>query len=371
MSKSKEKKTARPILVRKIAAAVLLIAAAVSIFLFRDSIAGLISAGGGKDDKGTPWAFEGGSAQVFAPAGNGLAAASSTGLQILDASGYTVVRHICSLKTPALAASDKHVAAFDIGGTVLRVADFEGNVTNMDTNGTIIAVTMNDSGFMAVTTTETGYKGLVTVYNPALEPIYEWYSGKGYPLVARVSPDGRSMAALTADGDGGHVRIYSLSDKTEKGSFAAPGELLVDLGWMDSGRICAISETRAVFLEDTGEMVGAYDFGGMYLTDYSFGGSGFLTLGLSKYLSASADMIVTVGDKGEPLGSTKPDSALKYLSASGKQVLALYTDELAVYSQAMNRSGGIKDVQSLKKALLRPKGDIILIFTASAQIEGL
>lgn len=350
-----------------IAAVGLIIAAALLCFLFRDEIGALLGTEGA-EDRGTAWSFEAGSSQVFAAAGNGLATASSTGLQLLDSDGYTVVRHICALDTPALAVSDQRVAAFDIGGKTLRVADMEGNVTEMDTDGVIISVTMNDDGFMAVTTSAAGYKGLVTVYNDLLEPAYEWYSGEGYPLTAKVSPDGKSLAALTAGEDGGHVHIFSLTESAEKGSFLAEGELLIDIGWMTSGRLCAISESRAVFIGNKGEQTGEYGFGGMYLVDYSFGGSEFLTLALSKYLSANASTVVTVGDSGELLGQMEPETELKGLSVSGKDVLMLFPDGITRYSQALNRNDGPEEAQNIKKALLRANGDVILIFTASAQL---
>ncbi len=58
--------------------------------------------------------------------------------------------------------------------------------------------------------------------------------------------------------------------------------------------------------------------------DYSFGGSGFLTVALSKYLSANTSEIVTVGDSGELLGRMEPETELKGLSVSGKEVLMLF-----------------------------------------------
>ncbi|NCB50362.1 MAG: hypothetical protein EOM54_00580 [Clostridia bacterium] len=367
MSNTEKNRRARRRRMMSIAAAGVIIAAALLCFLLRDEIGDLLGAGG-DEDRGTAWSFEVGSSQVFAAAGNGLATASSTGLQLLDANGYTIVRHICALETPALAVSGKLAAAFDIGGKTLRVADFEGNVTEMDTSGVIISVTMNDDGFMAVTTSEPGYKGLVTVYNASLQPVYEWYSGEGYPLVARVSPDGKSLAALTAGADGGRVHIFSLSENAEKASFLAEGELFIDIGWMTSGRLCAISESRAVFIEDTGEVSGEYDFDGMYLTEYDFGGSGFLTIALSKYLSANASLVVTLGDSGELLGQMEPETELKCLSVSGKEVLMLFPEGLSLYSQSLNRNGDAADAQNIKKALIRANGDVIMIFTASAQV---
>ena len=366
MAEKKKKKSARARLLPVLIAAAAVVVGTVALFAFRDRLSALFAGNG--TDPGEAWAFEAGSAQSFAAAGNGLAVASSAGLELLDPDGYTVCRHVCALDAPAAAACSQYAAAYDLGGTALRVSDFKGNVTELDTQEPILSVTVSESGYMAVSAEEAGYKGKVTVYGPALTAVYEWYSAEGYLLSARVSPDGKQLAVLTAAGDGGHVHIFSLSSDQEKADYAASGELLTDAEWLSDSRLCALSQTRAVFLSDAGEELAACDFGGMYLTDYAFG-DGFAALALSDYLSGNADKLCTVGSDGETLGELTPTSELKDLDARGKRVAALWSDGVSVYSQTLSEQGTYGDVQGVKGVLLRKKGDAALLYSASVLIK--
>lgn len=345
-------------------AAGVFIAAALLAWFNRDALAALL--GGGSGDRGEQWAFEAGASQVFAPAGNGLAVASATGLQLLGDDGYTAVREVCALGTPAVSACAQYAAAYDVGGTVLRVAGFDGSVTDMDTENTLISVRVNETGFMAVCTEESGYKGLVTVYDSTLKAIYEWYSGEGYLLSAEVSPDGTALAVLTAAEDGGHVKFFLLTSEEEQGDYTAAGELLLDARWVGDDRVCALSESRAVFLENDGGEAGAFDYGGMYLADCAFGGD-FAVLALSKYLSGSVTQLVSLDDGGGTLGQAAPDGELKALSAGSRQVLALCSDGLTLYSRALTAQGSDTEIDGVKTALLRKNGGALLVYTGTAQ----
>lgn len=354
----------RQLLALAIAAAIL--GGAAAIFIMRDRISAALD-GGGTDAGGEPWTYETGSAQAFAAAGDGLAVASSTGLQLLDSGGETVCRQICALASPAVAACGSYAAAWDIGGDTLVAADMQGKVTDIKPEGSIISVTVSEGGYMAVTTEKAGYKGMVTVYDSTLTAVYQWYSGTGYPLTAQVSPSGARLAVLTVAESGGQVHIFALSSEEEKAAFTAPGELLIDAAWLGDGSICALSETRAVFLDENGQQTGEYSYGGAYLSQYSLSGSGYAALALSKYLSGSAALLVTVEPDGKVTGELTPESELKDLTASGKAVSALWSDGAEKYSQSLAAQGRTDDVQGVKGALLTQKGDIMLLYASSAQ----
>lgn len=366
MAKAKKKKSAAGRQLLAIVIALAIIGGAVAIFALRDKIGAALS-GKSASDGSEPWSFEAGSAQCFAPAGNGLAVASSTGVQLLDSAGQVVCRHVCSLGTPAVDACDSYAVAWDIGAKTLVAADVQGKVTTLKPEGAIISATVSAGGYLAVTTEKAGYKGMVTVYDSSFTAVYQWYSGEGYPLIAQVSPSGTRLAVLTASESGGVVHIFALSSETEKAAFTAPGELLVDAAWLSDDSICALSETRAVFLDENGEQTGEYPYDGAYLSQYSLSGGGYATLALSKYLSGSATLLVTVEPDGKVTGTLTPESELKDLSASGKQVAALWSDGAAKYSQSLSVQGKTDEVQGAKGVLLTAKGEAMLLYSSSAQ----
>lgn len=313
--------------------------------------------------KTEPYTFDTGIRQVFAPMKGGLAVGSTTGLQILDADGVTIARSVVSITTPALAASDTRAVVYDVGGTALRVGDRKGNLTVLDSDEKIISVTMNEAGYLAVVTEETGYKGRVTVYNGDLEPVYAWHSGSNYVLSARVSPDCTAMAALTLGETGSAVHIFSLSSETEYAVYDAQDLLLFDCTFMDNGRICAIHDGGLLFFTIEGSDGGSYSFSGKYLSGYSFEGDGFATVMLSQYQSGKPGTVVTVGYGGAVTGQLSPQDTPQSLSVQGKKLLIRYGEYLALYSQSLEETSRQSGGQGAKDAVLTDKNRGYLLYS--------
>lgn len=350
----------------------LLIAAAVLVFVYRDYLSAsglreLFGKDGGTEQTGEAFSYESGSVQSFATGGNFLAVASSTGLQLLDGDGKTAARQVFSMTNPACAASEVLFAFYDVGSTVLRVCDRDGTIHNMDTEGSIISLSMNGSGYMAVITEETGYKGLVTVYDASLTPVYEWYSGTGYALFAEVSPDNKSLAVSCAASDGGTVHLFSLASETEKAAVTSESELFLQMHWFTGDRLCVLSEQRALFLTADGREKASVDFEGMYLTDYCFESTDFITLYLGKYRTGTSGVLVNLDSGGEELGRAEVQGDLLSLSISGDRLGVLYSDRAVLYSRAMAESGTYEDTLGVKRMLLRKKGDALLLSSFFAE----
>ncbi|HHU22786.1 MAG TPA: hypothetical protein GXZ52_05135 [Clostridiales bacterium] len=357
------------------AATLLLIIAAAAILIYKDyftsdSLKSLFKNEASQESESEPFTYEAGADQVFARAGNGLAVASTTGMQLIDSDGNAVIRQVFSMDIPAVAASKKHCAFYDIGGTTLRLASFDGKYTELDTERPIISVTISSGAYLCVTTEETGYKGKVTVYDVSLTPVYQWFSGSGYVLSAAVGPDNSSLAVLCADGEGGVIRFFSLDSEKERGSFTAPAELFVDLYYMGDGRLCAISENRLVFLNSKGEMVNSFDFGENYLIDYEFS-KDFTAVILGKYRSGSEGRLLTVDSNGQVLGEIPLQRDVLSLSAWDRQLLVLYSDSLYLYTQELSEKTVRQGIWRAKKVILREKGDALLLSAYSAELLNL
>jgi hypothetical protein len=375
MAENAEKRTKkRKAGVKRVVAAVttlILVAAAVLIFIYRDKLTkeylNSMFSEAQTPEESEAFTYETGTDQVFARAGAGIAVASSSGMQLLDGNGKTVCRQVVSMSTPAVQASKRHAAFYDVGGTVLRVAGFDGSYTDLDTQDAIISVTMNASGWMAVATEKTGYKGYVEIYNASLEPVYEWYSGSGYILSAVVAPDNKGMAVLCAGAEGGRVVQFTFSSEEPAGEFLTPDELLIDLHYLRADQLCALSESRIVFFDDKSEQSGEYLFNDAYLTDYEFGGDGFITVLLSRYRSGNAMVLASLNASGEVLGVLELQRDLLSLSAEGKQLLVLYSDGLTLYSSSLEEQSVRGDVLGVKRAVLLDRNSALLLSAYSAE----
>jgi hypothetical protein len=278
-----------------------------------------------------------------------------------------VAKQVLSLGKPAGAASPARCAFYDVGGTTLRVVKPDGTCRAMDTQNPLLNVTVSKDGYLACTTEEAGYKGAVRVCNPSLEDIYKWYSGAGYVLMARVTPDGKGLVTNCADEDGGVLHFFSLASEEEQASWTAKNELVLEFGFLSDDSLAAVTEKRLVFLDGRGREKGSFDFGGYYLKDYELHGNSAAVL-LSKYLSGSGGVIINVDTSGELLGSLEIERDPISLSASGNRLLALFSDGLFLYSPKLEELAVYGDVFNVKKALLRADGRALLLSGYSAEL---
>lgn len=342
---------------------VVLLAGIGGLMVYRSGILSTAHGTGEIISKTEPYTYETGTQQMFASLKGGVAVVNTTGLQVLDKSGVTVTRSIVSMTAPAVTSAGSRAAAYDVGGTVLRVGDTKGNLTILDQENKILAVSLNEAGWLAVVTEETGYKGRVTVYNDDLEPVYRWHSGTNYVLSACVSPDCRTMVALTLEETGSGAHVFSLSSEEEYASYSAPGTLLFDCGFLGNDRLCAVHDGGLVFFSTSGADGGSWSFGGQYLTGYSLDGDGFVTVLLSQYQTGSAGMAATVGYGGNVTGQLTTQEVAQSLSVRDKQVMIRYGESLALYSQSLEETDRVPGGQGARHAVLTDKNKGYLLYS--------
>jgi len=347
-----------------------LIIGATIVYVCRDDIADRLDFGNSSVTySGDPFTFESGSMQVSAAIKNGLVLASTNGMQVLDSGGVTRVKQVYSMSSPALVSSDVKAAAFDVGGTSLCVAALDGSCDLIDTGDKIINVTMNQDGWMAVCTQTTGYKGKVTVYNPEMTAVYEWYSGEGYLLSASVSPDHTYMAALGVESSGGTVHFFSLDSEKEQGCFIGTAELFTDLCWMSDSRLGILSQNRFVIVDKSGVVKGNYDFEGLYLTEYNYDGDGFVVFALGKYRTGGDSTVVSVGADGKVIGEDKISDEIYSIAVNKKTVAVLGPNNITMYTSSMSRMGSGENVSGIKDIVVRNKGDVLLLSSYYAELR--
>lgn len=342
------------------------LALAVAAFLLRDQLFGPDPAERYADIE--PFTYETGSDQCFAICGDGLAIASTTGLQLTNADGETVARSIFSMSAPAVDASEELAIFFDVGGTQLRTAGSDGTVTELEAAGTIITADMAENGYFAVCTEETGYRGLVTVYGSALSPVYRWYSGSGWLIKAAVAPGGGEMAAICVESSGTVLHIFRLDSQEEKAAVTFTDKLYFDVIWLSGTRLCLVGEDDMVFIDSSGQEQTAASFQGQYLEGYSASGGG-ISVFLSEYLTGGTGSLISYDSQGSETALATTDKTLVSLSRSGSRTLALYTDCCVLYSSELLEEGSAEDVLGVRSALLRSDGRALLLSAYSAQLR--
>ena len=347
-----------------------LIALAVFAFAYRDHLTaeGLRALFGGAPTElsGDAFTYEPGSNQVFAAAGSGLAVASSSSAALFDGSGATVFRRAVSYDTPAVFASGTGALFCDLGGTGCAAVGADGELLPVEAGGEILAASRNEDGWIALTTAAPGYKGLVSVYDPAGTLKYRWYSGAGYVLSADVSPDGKTLAALCAGQGGGLLHLFRMDSEEEAASVAFPGALPYDLAFLGNGSLCAVGADALRFLDSDGTERARWDVDGE-LADYAFG-KDFAAVCFIPSGAGTGGSLVTLDASGAVKGRAEPEGAVLSLSAQGKQVLAMTAGGMTLYDRALSPVWSEKTLMTAKQAVLRADGNALLMTAFAAEL---
>lgn len=314
------------------------------------------------------YVFDAGSAQVFAVAGHGLAAATSSGFELMDGDGTVAVSYLYRMESPAIAAGSDFAVFYDLGGTSIAVASYSGSIQEIEPAGNIISVTVSEGGCIAVTTDCTGYRALVTVYNTDCDPIYEWYSSSAWIISGEVSPDNRSLAVLSYTASGSEVRFFDLSKTEQQAAFSVSDTVLLDVHWFSSTQLCAYSTTQAIFFNSRGQWSSTYSFESQYLINCAFGGDNCVTFALSPYRAGTTSGLVSLDASGKVLGKTNIQGEIISLTASGSEILVLCPDGAILLSSSLSEKGQLAGLTGFKYGLLRSRGEALLVSSNYAEV---
>ena len=317
-----------------------------------------------KTDK---FAFDAYSDNVFDELNGGLIAVSASAYQVLDNTGEIVGRGTKAFVNPAMSSGEGGAVIWSQGGNDIMLLAPNGATKIIDSENTVIAASVNDSGYVAVTTEQSGYKGLVTVYDGSGDAVYKWFSGSAYLLDAAVNKSNTAMTALSVSDKGSRVVSYLFGSEEEQGAYSED-TIFFDMDYISENRICLVADNKAVFVNGKCEYNSEYSFDGWYLKDYSLEGNGFAVFVLSKYKTSGEIMLVSVDAGGDVLGSVTTMNDVNAISVRGRYIAVTYADSAVLYSSDFTEVGVVENAAGTEKALASADGKLIAV-SANGAVE--
>ena len=310
--------------------------------------------------------FDAHSANQYADLHGALAIASVSGLRVYSDKGDEQATVLASLAAPQIDCGGKYAMAYDAGGYGLVAAHAsKGEVLNISTTEPIFDADIASDGSICYVSTESGYKTVAYVYNERQQMIYRWLSSSQFLPLCTVNSGAKTLACVSLGQSGGIyessvVLLKTDSDQIEK-TVSLGNELIYDLEFTDNDTLCAVGENSISYLTSSGERMGKYDYDDAYLKDFSFGGSGFLTLTLNMYKAGNRYRVVTVGTDGEEIGSLSTDAQILDVSAAGAYVAVLTAKNLTIYNAALELYAEQENTGSATNVVMRDDGSAILL----------
>lgn len=313
----------------------------------------------------------------FAAVGDNLLTASSTGYRLFSGSGVKYVDEQAALENPVVSSAGNYGLVYDAGGRSLFVFKNKEEIFSLtlDAGKTLLSARVNPSGWLAVTTQATGYKGSVTVYNADYAPVLRLNLSSSFIMDAVVTADNKSLATITiGQGDAGFQSRFSLYalDRTEEQTEADASCLLGSMVVLDfqesSAGFWALGDSGVALAGKDGAPAGSYDFGGRYLKEFSLGGDDFAVALLGKYRAGTLSDLVVIDAAGTAGVSVPMNEQVLSLSAAGRYIAVLTADRLDIYTSDMTLYSSVEGIQGARKVLMRSDGTALLIASDTARL---
>lgn len=233
-----------------------------------------------------------------------------------------------------------------------------------ETENGIISAKLNSSDMLALVTDKSGYKSSVSVYNASGERVFTFNSSNRYMIDACVERGGKHVAVATLGSEDAMfvstIRRYALDQETAVSACVLDDSLLYELSSF-GGTLVAVTDDRFLALSGDGSLGGSYDYAYPYLRGSTLGGTDFGALVLSRYRSGSAGKLVTIGAEGNLIASLDTQRDVLDISAAGKYLAVLYSDELVIYTSDLAEYALLTDTQYARGVRMRADGSAVLL----------
>ena len=325
-------------LVKKIillAVVVLLVCAVVAVSVFSggfhlDSLRRWVKYMNVDEETNGVYSFDAHSSNRYASFDGGLALASVSGLSTFDESGAERFLIQQQMNLPQLQVAGDMAMAYDVGGnTLVALHKRSGEVLHLEEARPILDADLSSGGYICTSSSASGYKSVLSVYNADQDLIYRWLSSTTYIPNCAISPDGRTMAAIglgQSDGVFESSLLFFRTDAEELQTTVSLGsDLIYDVMFLDGNTVCAVGETGVQYVSMKGELLGMCSYEDRYLKDFDAGGDGFLTLSVNMYRAGNRYSLLTIDKQGQKIAELYIGQEILDLSACGRYLAVLTT----------------------------------------------
>ena len=312
-----------------------------------------------------PFTHAGGDKLSVAYLNSGVVTASAAGAHYYGLDGAAFVNRVLSMDNPVLSTSGTTAVAYDAGSQALfAFRDGEEYFSlSLDSSADLLSARANDSGALAVTAQQSGYKGAVTVYNSHGKEIIQISLASVFAVDAALSPDGRTVAVVTMGQENGsffsRLLFFPVTQEEPSAQVNLGSINVLDMDYED-GVLWVLCEDRLLTVTPDGETVQTYHISPSYLKGCSLEGDGFALLLTGRYRSGGATQALIIGKDGQVLQSLPLSNQVLDYAAAGKYFGLLSGSRLLLYDLNLEVYATLDNPQGARNLDLSPNGSALL-----------
>lgn len=326
-----------------------------------------------KDETGCAklYYYENDATSRFAAIDGSLMTVAANQVRLLDERSQVLYQNSVRFLHPDLVSGGGVAVAYDIGGTALYALDSKGLRWQQETEGELIAVTVNPHGYVTAVYNKSGAKAAVTVWDSSGAAVFTFQSAQRFVMTAALGQDDRTLAAVTMGQEDGKFQSFLVLYHTDSDKMVATtpvdGGVAYALETMQR-EFCAVTEQGLYLLDSGGELKASYSYGGQFLRRCVVGDGGWAALLLSRYKSGGYASLITVDGDGNELGGCDIDGEVLDISTAGRYVAVLFSDRLTVYDKYLTEVATLPDVSEVRAVLMRADGSAVLAGASGASL---
>lgn len=308
---------------------------------------------------------------TFAVLDGDLLVCSRNAISLYSGSGTQYIDQSAGMENPVVNTNGSLAVVYDAGGSDLYVLGQRSLVWSANDLESIISARINRNGQLTVVTQDSGYRGMVTVYDAAYSPVMYIELSSAFVMDAALSDNGHTLAILTVGQSGG---AFTTSLELYEMNYAS-GAYTPDFTCQLGGGV--VLETRhtasAVWtLADRGLTVTDHEgrssgvsWADKHLRRYTLNGDGFAAVLLGRYRAGSQAELWVVDETGQRRILELNEQVLS-ISAAGRYLAVLTGDRLDIYTDKLELYNTLEGTQGARNVLLMPDSSAILISADSA-----
>ncbi len=311
----------------------------------------------------------------FAQLDNALLVCSESIIQLFSQSGNTYISEVVTLENPTISADGAYAVVYDLGGTELYGIAGKQLAYTQTADGTILNARMNANGYLTLITKQTGYKGVITVYDSKYRAKVQVSISSAYVMDALVSDDGKTLAVLTIGAEDNAfatlVSFYDVStgELVDPSPYTISGGLAVDLQWQDEGVLLQMDNGIQYVTPDAG-VTGSWVNDEGYLRGYAFSEPGYQVMIWSKYQTGYQGNLELVNQTGALLAEISVSQEVYSVSTAGNYIALLFTNQLIIYTydEGLTQYASLVDTAGARQVIMRSDGSALLLGSESATL---
>lgn len=326
-----------------------------------------------KDETGCAklYYYENDATSRFAAIDGSLVTVAANQVRLLDERSQVLYQNSVRFLHPDLVSGGGVAVAYDIGGTALYALDSKGLRWQQETEGELLAVTVNPHGYVTAVYNKSGAKAAVTVWDSNGAAVFTFQSAQRFVMTAALGQDDRTLAAVTMGQEDDKFQSFLVLYHTDSDKMVATtpvdGGVAYALETLQR-EFCAVTEQGLYLLDSGGELKASYSYGGQFLRRCVVGDGGWAALLLSRYKSGGYASLITVDGDGNELGGCDIDGEVLDISTAGRYVAVLFSDRLTIYDKYLTEVATLPDVSEVRAVLMRADGSAVLAGASGASL---